>query len=317
MSLTPQDIVEVELRQAMRGYATADVDDLLRRVSETLEAKDSEIAELRSGLEQAEAKVAEAESSQRSVQQALVTAHAVADETIRKAEQEADELREGARRDLDVDADQARREIERIAEEGRAAQQRQREEFETARERLQTAYDQQRTELGERLDLLREQLAACEVFLRSHIEEQEQALDRILGRIEEVEVMDAPDQDALPPSESEGQPSQREPAKPASADVPDDSAVDDPGADALAVDDPASDDPVGEDPASDDPVGKDPVADEPAARDRDPAAEQGPDTDELPRVDVAAALAGSSHAQAGDVGDGSEEHQDADPAPGR
>lgn len=199
MSLSPQDIVEVDLRQAMRGYAVADVDDLLRRVAETLQAKDDELTELRSRLETAEAKLADAESSQRSIQQALVTAHAAAEETIRKAQEEADELRQGARRDLEVDADQARLEVDRIVEEGRAAQQRQREEFETARERLQAAYDEQRAELGDRLDALRERLVVCEGFLRSHIEEQEQALDRILDRIDEAGEPDPAEDDDLDP----------------------------------------------------------------------------------------------------------------------
>lgn len=261
MSLSPQDVAEVELRQAMRGYAVADVDDLLRRVAETLQARDGELAELRSRLEAAEAKVAEAESSQHSIQQALVTAHTAAEQTIRKAQEEAEELREGARRDLDVDADQARREVERIVEDGRAAQQRQREEFETAQERLQAAYDQQRAELGGRLDALREQLVVCEGFLRSHIEEQEQALDRILDRIDEAGESD-------PPVDHDPRPGDPDP---------------DPG-------------PEGPESGGPDP---DPETDRPEP---DPGPDgpenDGPDTDELPRVDVDAALAGSSHAPA-------------------
>ncbi|TVR34414.1 MAG: DivIVA domain-containing protein [Nitriliruptor sp.] len=223
MSLSPQDIVEVELRQAMRGYATADVDDLLRRVSETLQARDDELAELRARLAEADAKVAEAEASQRSVQQALVTAHAAAEQTLRRAEEEAEALREGARRDLDVDADEARREWERIVEEGRAAQQRQHEEFESARKRLQAAYDEQRGELGERLDLLRERLVVCEGFLRSHIEEQELALDRILGRIEEAGEPVGSEDDDLPETDPEAERSQApdEPGEPEEPEGPD------------------------------------------------------------------------------------------------
>lgn len=261
MSLSPQDIVEVELRQAMRGYATADVDDLLRRVSETLQARDDELAALRGRLEESQAKVAEAEAAQRSVQQALVTAHAAAEQTLLRAEEEAEALREGARRDLDVDADEARREWERIVEEGRAAQQRQHEEFESARRRLQAAYDEQRAELGERLDLLRERLVVCEGFLRSHIEEQEQALDRILGRIEEAGEPAGSEDDDLPGTDPEPSEVPQEPeaaAEPAPAEAPEPAATDVPGY----------------------------------------AEGRGPDTDELPSVDVDAALAGSSHAQA-------------------
>jgi DivIVA domain-containing protein len=260
MSLSPQDIVEVELRQAMRGYATGEVDDLLRRVGETLQANDEELAEMRSRLEHAEAKVAEAEAAQRSVQQALVTAHAAAAETIRNAEQQAEEFRQGARRDLDIEADKARREVEGILQEGRAAQQRQREEFETARERLQAAYDAQRSELGERLDVLREQLVVCEGFLRSHIDEQERALDRILGRIEQAGAPDgSEDDDGLPAVD----PETRAPDEPQGSDERE------------ALDGPE---------ASDDST--------------EASGEPASNTDELPRVDVAAALSGSSHAAA-------------------
>ncbi len=239
MSLTPQEIVEVELRQALRGYATAEVDDLLRRIAEQMRETDDELADLRTQLDAATDKVAAAEESQSTVQRALITAHAVAEETIKQAQREADELREAALSDLDVDADQARAEVERIIADGQALEAQQRQEFEAARAQLQEAYDRQRAQLGERLDDIRAQLVTAGAFLRDHIATQQGALDALLAAsVEEV-----------------GQASEG------------------------GVNEAADSEPTDSEPTDGEQTGAEPSDDD--------SGSDGPDTDEIPRVDIA------------------------------
>jgi cell division initiation protein len=99
VALSPEDIVNHEFKQALRGYAVQEVDDLLDRLADQLERAERDIADLRQRLGDADARVAEALATESSLKRTLITAQDAAQRTMDDAHAHADTLRSDADRE--------------------------------------------------------------------------------------------------------------------------------------------------------------------------------------------------------------------------
>lgn len=168
MGLTADDIVNYPLKQAIRGYSVAQVDDLLDEVADRVEGLESEVAELRGRLRDSEDRLASSSETETTLTRTLVTAQRAAEQSLEEARQEAAELVEGARRESATLLEQARREADEL----------QAEAVETARA--------EEAEIRRRRQVLEGHVEALRLFeqehrarLRGHLEEQLRALDEL------------------------------------------------------------------------------------------------------------------------------------------
>jgi cell division initiation protein len=99
VALSPEDIVNHEFKQALRGYAVQEVDDLLDRLADQLERADRDIDDLRQRLREADDRVAEARATESSLKRTLITAQDAAQRTIDDAQAHADAVRGEADRE--------------------------------------------------------------------------------------------------------------------------------------------------------------------------------------------------------------------------
>jgi DivIVA domain-containing protein len=99
VALTPEDIVNHEFKQALRGYAVQEVDDLLDRLADQLERAERDIEELRRRLVEADARTTEALATESSLKRTLITAQDAAQRTMDDAQAHADTVREEAERE--------------------------------------------------------------------------------------------------------------------------------------------------------------------------------------------------------------------------
>jgi cell division initiation protein len=99
VALSPEDIVNHEFKQALRGYAVQEVDDLLDRLADQLERAERDIADLRQRLGDADARLAEALATESSLKRTLITAQDAAQRTMDDAQAHADTLRSDADRE--------------------------------------------------------------------------------------------------------------------------------------------------------------------------------------------------------------------------
>ncbi len=167
MALTPEEIVSYDLKQAVRGYSIAQVDDLLDQLADQVEAAQLERDRLAGRLRDAEERLEASRSTESTLQRTLVTAQQAAERSLQEARDEADALLEQARgqaRSIEQEAD---RERTRLVDEAReiAAS-----EAEEARLR--------RAALLERLDELRERERRHRARLRDLLERELEELDR-------------------------------------------------------------------------------------------------------------------------------------------
>jgi cell division initiation protein len=93
VALSPEDIVNHEFKQALRGYAVQEVDDLLDRLADQLERAERDIADLRQRLADADARVAEALATESSLKRTLITAQDAAQRTMDDAQAHANTWR--------------------------------------------------------------------------------------------------------------------------------------------------------------------------------------------------------------------------------
>lgn len=147
MGLTAEEIVEYPLKQTVRGYSVKEVDELLDRAADTIEALRAERDALRERATRAEERLDEVAGTEETLKRALVTAQEAAERCVQQAEEEASAILAEAREE----ADRLREEATREAEE---AQEAARSELAALRERLE---ELRRLE-GERRHRLREYL---------------------------------------------------------------------------------------------------------------------------------------------------------------
>jgi len=107
VALSPEDIVNHEFKQALRGYAVQEVDDLLDRLADQLERAELDIADLRKRVIEAEARTTEALATESSLKRTLITAQDAAQRTMDDAETQAETVRSDADRQVTERLDEA------------------------------------------------------------------------------------------------------------------------------------------------------------------------------------------------------------------
>lgn len=160
-ALTPDDIVNYPLKQAVRGYSVRQVDDLLDRVADELERVHHEVADTRQRLAQAEARAETLSEAESTLKRTLVTAQRAAEQIMAEAHERAATV-----------VEQAQQEAER---QHRAA-------VNSAREELDKVRRDQR-ELATRVEALREFERDYRSTLRSLVERHLRALDELEQRV--------------------------------------------------------------------------------------------------------------------------------------
>lgn len=212
MTMSPEEIVDLDLKLALRGYATDQVDELLDRLADQIERNEAELSQLRGRVREAEARAASAAEAEATVHRTLVAAQTTADRITAEAEQTAASLREEAERaaaDLREEAEQtamslreeaeveARERLQRAEEQAQRliAEAEQRHQqlqerfeadtrdlqagYESEHRQLQAAYDAQRARFEDHLDALQTQASTQVRALRDHLEAQKRALDSL------------------------------------------------------------------------------------------------------------------------------------------
>lgn len=166
MSLSPDDIVGHRFKQALRGYAIDEVDDLLDRLADQVERTDAQLSDLRARVTQAEEQAATARRIEESLQRALVTAQETAERVVAEAEAEATTRREQAEQDAERTLADARRQADELLADAESAAAR---EATAARSRVDEAARRQREVLA---DITRQRDA-----LRGHLRELDALVD--------------------------------------------------------------------------------------------------------------------------------------------
>lgn len=168
MPYSPDDIVNVELKQSVRGYSIPQVDALLDELADQVEASERELQELRSRIRDAEARLASALETESTLKRTLVTAQQAAESSLEEARADAAEMRAAAEADAERVREEARRESEAMLEQARR----------TAAAEADAAR-QQRAAIESRIDTLREVEQRHRSVLRRHLEEQLAVLDNL------------------------------------------------------------------------------------------------------------------------------------------
>lgn len=94
--ITPNDIVNKEFRQALRGYVTDQVDEYLQLISESQFRLIEENKRLQAQAEELRSRLKQYEQTEDLIKNALVLAERTAEETRQHAHQEADLIRREA-----------------------------------------------------------------------------------------------------------------------------------------------------------------------------------------------------------------------------
>lgn len=92
MSLSPEDIVSYRFKQALRGYAIEEVDELLDRLADQIEQLQAENTELRTQLDTAAEQSDRIHETESTIQRALVVAQQAADRNLAEANEQAQSL---------------------------------------------------------------------------------------------------------------------------------------------------------------------------------------------------------------------------------
>lgn len=180
MPLTPDEIVNYQLKQAVRGYSVKQVDELLDEVADEIERLNAALAEAQLRARDAESRAEEFTETESTLKRTLVTAQRAAEETLAEAEQRAEEMLEEARLESErllADAENTAAETRRTRDaelvdiERRIDDLRQRER--AHREELRRAVESQLAEL-ERLDALAVEAEAAAPAGDERLEEDEQ-----------------------------------------------------------------------------------------------------------------------------------------------
>lgn len=157
--LTPHEIADYPLKTGVRGYRVDQVDELLDRVADRIEALEAEVARLQDDLRQAQARADESSATESTLKRTLVTAQRAAEETVAEARAEAATILSDAQQEADELLGSSRSESERLradaAEEHAAARAdatRTREDAHREVVDLRRAADDFRTRLRAHLD---------------------------------------------------------------------------------------------------------------------------------------------------------------------
>lgn len=142
MDLTPEEIVSYDLKQSVRGYSVAQVDELLDLLADQVEAAQQEQERLTARLREAEARLEDTQETESTLKRTLVTAQQAAERSLQDAREEADALLARAREEADQIEQDARQEAERVLADARASATREAEEARRRRAALQERVDE-------------------------------------------------------------------------------------------------------------------------------------------------------------------------------
>ena len=173
MDLTPEEIVSYDLKQSVRGYSVAQVDELLDRLADQVEAAQQEQELLATRLREAEERLEATQETESTLKRTLITAQQAAERSLQEAKDEAEAILDRARQEASEVEQDARQEAERVLADARASASREAEE---ARRR--------RAALQERVDELVERERRHRAHLRELLEHQLAELER-LGPLED------------------------------------------------------------------------------------------------------------------------------------
>jgi DivIVA domain-containing protein len=174
MTLTPEEIVSYDLKQSVRGYSVAQVDDLLDQLADQVEAADTRIEELTLRLRRTEERIAEASETEAALKRTLVTAQQTAERTVADAQQEAERVLAEAQSEAEQLRSASLDEHERVQ-----AETRQRLAAEVEEARLQRAAIEERIDtLQTRERQLRERLRRELLQQLAQLEAADPAADR-------------------------------------------------------------------------------------------------------------------------------------------
>ena len=168
MALNPDDIVSYEFKQALRGYAISEVDDLLDRLADQVERDERDRDELRQRLRDTEARLASALETESTLKRTFVVAQQAADRSMAEALEQADELRVASEREVMEQLRQANAEADRIVGDAHRTAT---AELDAARREL--------ADLSARLVELRELNQEHLRYMRSYLSEQLASLDQL------------------------------------------------------------------------------------------------------------------------------------------
>lgn len=218
MALRPEDLVNYQLKKAVRGYSTEQVDELLDQLADQIERSDRELDELRQRVRDTEARLAEALESESAVRRTVAATEGVAERALQEAREQADELREACEAEVRQQLEAAEAEAARIvADAERSAG----GVEERAMRIIEAAEDEAQSELR----AAREQRAAVEIRLDAlrALAERNRAVyeQHLLAQLDQLRVLDgAPGValDYVPPVEPP-------PVLDVDAPVPDDEAA--------------------------------------------------------------------------------------------
>lgn len=174
MALSPEDIVNHEFKQALRGYAVQEVDDLLDRLADQLERAERDIADLRQRVSDADARATEALATESSLKRTLITAQDAAQRTMDDAQAHAETVRADADREATERLDEAYARSAAMVREAET-------EASTARASYRSEQEASATRIAE--------LAAIEDRYRTQLRA---LLEHQLGEIERLEATGAP-----------------------------------------------------------------------------------------------------------------------------
>lgn len=168
MALNPDDIVSYEFKQALRGYAISEVDDLLDRLADQVERDERDRDELRQRLRDTEARLASALETESTLKRTLIIAQQAADRSMADALEQADELRVASEREVMEQLRQANAEADRIVGDAHRTAT---AELDAARREL--------ADLSARLVELRDLNEGHLRYMRSYLSEQLASLDQL------------------------------------------------------------------------------------------------------------------------------------------
>jgi cell division initiation protein len=166
MDVTPQQLREVTFKEKMRGYNQDDVDEVLERAADAMEALAARVREAEERAAQAEQRASEGSDVDGAMKRTLVLAQRTADAAIKEAEEEAAQTLASAREQAEA----------MVAE----AEQRARREETEAQGRLRAdiaALEQARAHLQADVDALGAYVEAARGSIRETLTEQLRLVD--------------------------------------------------------------------------------------------------------------------------------------------
>jgi cell division initiation protein len=168
--LGPDEIVNYPLRKATRGYAVAEVDDLLDQLAVQTQDLLARLREAEDERDRLRDELSEASEAESVLKRTLVTAQRAAEASVSEARDEAEELRARARRRVEEvireAADQAHELREKTLRRARADEadmRRHRRDVEAHVDQLRQFAEDHRARLTHHLELQRERLGELEL----------------------------------------------------------------------------------------------------------------------------------------------------------